>query len=153
MDALESEDSLDSHAFMELAMQELKFALQRLEVPVGCVIVKKGKVIASGSNLTNETRNARRHAEMEAVDGLLQLWQEDGLLQFDAIIRLSECVLCVTCEPCMMCAAALSFLGWKEEPLPSPTIKGSIIAIVAISGLLNAVSDWLIEAVVLGLDD
>lgn len=114
MEALESEDSRDSRAFMELAMQESKLALQRLEVPVGCVIVEKGKVIAFGSNRTNETRNATRHAEMEAIDGLLRQWQDDGLSQSDVIKRLSECILYVTCEPCIMCAAALSFLGLKE---------------------------------------
>ena len=65
-------NSLDSHVFMEHAIQETKLALQRLEVPVGCIIVKNSKVIASGSNQTNETRNAARHAEMEAIDGLLQ---------------------------------------------------------------------------------
>jgi len=114
MDVLGSEDALDSHAFMELAMQEAKVALQELEVPVGCVIVEKGKVIACGSNRTNETRNATRHAEMEAIDGLLRQWLADGLLQSDVIQRLSECILYVTCEPCIMCSAALSFLKLKE---------------------------------------
>ncbi|CAI5505981.1 unnamed protein product, partial [Closterium sp. Naga37s-1] len=47
-------------------------ALTRLEVPVGCVIVHNNKVVAAGSNRTNETRNATRHAEMEAVDSLLE---------------------------------------------------------------------------------
>ncbi|KAL2940992.1 tRNA-specific adenosine deaminase TAD2 [Bienertia sinuspersici] len=83
-------------------------------VPVGCVIVEKSKVIASGSNRTNETRNATRHAEMEAIDDLLQQWQTDGLTQSEVALRISECILYVTCEPCIMCASALSFLGLKE---------------------------------------
>jgi len=114
MGTVEAEYPVDSHEFMELAIQEAKLALQRLEVPVGCVIVENGKVIASGSNRTNETRNATRHAEMDAIDGLLQQWQRDGLSQSDVVKRLSECILYVTCEPCIMCAAALSFLGLKE---------------------------------------
>ncbi|XP_031376172.1 tRNA-specific adenosine deaminase TAD2-like [Punica granatum] len=47
----------DSLSFMELAVQQAKLALESLEVPVGCVIVEDGKVIASGRNRTNETRN------------------------------------------------------------------------------------------------
>ncbi|KAJ8438065.1 hypothetical protein Cgig2_025470 [Carnegiea gigantea] len=107
-------DSLDSHVFMELAIEEANLAFQRLEVPVGCVIVENRKVIASRINRTNETRNATRHAEMEAIDGLLQQWQRDGLLPPDVVKRLLERILYVTCEPCIMCAATLSFLGLKE---------------------------------------
>lgn len=110
----ESGDSGDSSAFMELALQEAKHALERLEVPVGCVIVEKERVIASGSNRTNETRNATRHAEMEAIDSLLLQWQRDGLSQSDLAKRFLECSLYVTCEPCIMCAAALSFVGIKQ---------------------------------------
>ncbi|CAD6210986.1 unnamed protein product [Miscanthus lutarioriparius] len=68
-------------AFMELALEQAKFALDNLEVPVGCVIVEDGKVISSGSNKTNATRNATRHAEMEAIDVLLREWQSMGLDQ------------------------------------------------------------------------
>lgn len=114
MGSIESGDSSDTNAFMELAIAEAKLALERLEVPVGCVIVENKKVIASGSNRTNETRNATRHAEMEAIDSLLQQWQKDGLSQSDVAKRFSECVLYVTCEPCIMCAAALSYIGLKE---------------------------------------
>ncbi|KAL2938704.1 tRNA-specific adenosine deaminase TAD2 [Bienertia sinuspersici] len=114
MGSIESEDSCSTSAFMELAIQEAKNALERLEVPVGCVIVENKKVIASGSNRTNETRNATRHAEMEAIDSLLQQWQQDGLSQSDLAKRFSKCVLYVTCEPCIMCAAALSYVGIKE---------------------------------------
>lgn len=114
MGSIKSGDSLDSCVFMKLAIDEAKHALERLEVPVGCVIVENNKVIASGSNRTNETRNATRHAEMEAIDALLLQWQQDGLSQSDITKKFSDCVLYVTCEPCIMCAAALSFLGLKE---------------------------------------
>uniref|UniRef100_A0A803LRG3 CMP/dCMP-type deaminase domain-containing protein n=1 Tax=Chenopodium quinoa TaxID=63459 RepID=A0A803LRG3_CHEQI len=114
MGSVEAEKSCDINAFMELAIEEAKLALERLEVPVGCVIVEDKKVIASGSNHTNETRNATRHAEMEAIDSLLLQWQQDGLSQSDVANKFSNCVLYVTCEPCIMCAAALSFVGLKE---------------------------------------
>ncbi|KAK3023179.1 hypothetical protein RJ639_044166 [Escallonia herrerae] len=53
---------------------------------------------------------ATRHAEMEAVDVLLELWQKRGLSMPEVSERFSRCKLYVTCEPCIMCAAALSIL-------------------------------------------
>ncbi|ESQ30755.1 hypothetical protein EUTSA_v10012316mg [Eutrema salsugineum] len=93
---------------------QAKLALEALEVPVGCVILEDGKVIASGRNRTNETRNATRHAEMEALDELVGQWRKDTLTPLQVAERFSKCVLYVTCEPCIMCASALSFLGIKE---------------------------------------
>lgn len=87
---------------MELALEQAKFALDNLEVPVGCVIVEDGKVISSGSNKTNATRNATRHAEMEAIDILLREWQGMGLDQPQVAEKFARCDLYVTCEPCIM---------------------------------------------------
>ncbi|KAK9822520.1 hypothetical protein WJX74_000657 [Apatococcus lobatus] len=56
---------------MLLALAEAQAALLRQEVPIGCVIVLDGTVIAKGSNRTNETRNATMHAELDAFE---QLW-------------------------------------------------------------------------------
>ncbi|KAM7480943.1 hypothetical protein LguiB_005526 [Lonicera macranthoides] len=100
--------------FMKLALEEAKLALDSLEVPVGCVIVEDRKVIASGRNRTTETRNATRHAEMEAIDFLLEKWQKDGFSKQQVAEKFSKCNLYVTCEPCIMCASALSILGIKE---------------------------------------
>ncbi|MCL7038692.1 hypothetical protein MKW94_004109 [Papaver nudicaule] len=110
---MEGEKSLATLSFMELAVEQAKLALDSLEVPVGCVIVEDEKVIASGRNKTNETRNATRHAEMEAIDYLLEQWQKNGLSKIETEKRFSKCNLYVTCEPCIMCAAALSILGIK----------------------------------------
>lgn len=63
--------SEETFEFMKLALEQAKDALVNLEVPVGCVIVADGEVIASGRNRTTETRNATRHAEMEAIDFLV----------------------------------------------------------------------------------
>lgn len=54
---------------------------------------------------------ATRHAEMEAIDILLKEWQENELSQLQIAEKFSKCVLYVTCEPCIMCATALSILG------------------------------------------
>ncbi|GAA0166260.1 deaminase [Lithospermum erythrorhizon] len=106
--------SADTIAFMELAFEQAKLALDNLEVPVGCVLTEKGKVISNGRNRTTETRNATRHAEMEAIDALLDQWKKNGLSPTEVAVRFSNCSLYVTCEPCIMCASALSFLGIKE---------------------------------------
>ncbi|CAN1227392.1 tRNA-specific adenosine deaminase TAD2 [Linum perenne] len=95
-------------------MSQAKEALDSLEVPIGCVIVADGKVIASGRNRTTETRNATRHAEMEAIDPLLEEWKKTGLSASQVAENFSKCSLYVTCEPCIMCSAALSILGIKE---------------------------------------
>lgn len=114
MASVKLEQNADDLKFMELAIEEAKGAMQRMEVPVGCVIIEDGKVIAAGSNRTTETRNATRHAEMEAIDALLLQWQREGLSQSEVAEKFSNSVLYVTCEPCIMCAGALSFLGIKE---------------------------------------
>ncbi|CAN1346253.1 tRNA-specific adenosine deaminase TAD2 [Linum perenne] len=108
--------SPETLAWMELALNQsqAKEALDSLEVPIGCVIVADGKVIASGRNRTTETRNATRHAEMEAIDPLLEEWKKAGLSASQVAENFSKCSLYVTCEPCIMCAAALSILGIKE---------------------------------------
>ncbi|GMN62755.1 hypothetical protein TIFTF001_031834 [Ficus carica] len=110
----EEEYSEETLEFMDLAIQQAKLALDSLEVPVGCVIVKDGKVKSSGRNRTTETRNATRHAEMEAIDTLLEEWQKSGHSKSEVAENFSNCILYVTCEPCIMCASALSILGIKE---------------------------------------
>ncbi|XP_022135334.1 tRNA-specific adenosine deaminase 2 [Momordica charantia] len=114
MDSSRQDCPSDTLGFMELAIQQAKLALNSLEVPVGCVIVEDGMVIATGRNRTTETRNATRHAEMEAIDILIEAWKRDGLSTSEVADKFSKCKLYVTCEPCIMCASALSILGIKE---------------------------------------
>ncbi|KAL9963548.1 hypothetical protein ACROYT_G027067 [Oculina patagonica] len=94
--------------WMEFALNLAKEALEKGEVPVGCIMVYKNQVIGTGRNEVNETKNATRHAELVAVDQV-KLWCEDQCLPFEEV--LSECSLYVTVEPCIMCAAALRYLS------------------------------------------
>ena len=84
--------------YMRLALEEARAAGAQGEVPVGCVIVREGKVIARGHNRREQTKNALSHAETEAIQaacGQVEDW------------RLSDCTLYVTLEPCPMCAGAI----------------------------------------------
>lgn len=74
------------------------------EVPVGCVIVSEGIIIGKGRNRTNESGNATRHAEFEAIDEALANTTATG----------STWELYVTVEPCIMCAAALGIMQIKK---------------------------------------
>ncbi|AEB77183.1 nucleoside deaminase [Clostridium botulinum] len=84
--------------FMKLALKEAEIAKNKEEVPVGAVIVKNGKVIASAHNLRETLKDPTAHAEILAIKkacGILGNW------------RLSECEMYVTLEPCPMCTGAI----------------------------------------------
>jgi tRNA-specific adenosine deaminase 2 len=100
-------------AFMREALAEAQKALDDLEVPVGCVIVRDsdGRIIARGHNNTVATGNATRHAEFEAIDAALR---DSGPDTQVAAELFGACTIYVTCEPCVMCAAALRFAGFKR---------------------------------------
>lgn len=53
---------------------------------------------------------------MEAIDVLMEQWHRDGLSNSEVAENFSDCTLYVTCEPCIMCAAALSILGVSIQP-------------------------------------
>lgn len=84
--------------FMRAALLEAKKAAKEGEVPVGCVIVKDGQIIARGRNKREKTQCATRHAEMIAVE---RACKKVGFW------RLVGCEIYVTLEPCPMCAGAL----------------------------------------------
>ncbi|KAL3311008.1 tRNA-specific adenosine deaminase 2 [Cichlidogyrus casuarinus] len=89
---------------MDKAFEQAEEALAEKEVPVGCVFVYKGEVIARGRNRVNELNDASRHAELVALDQLVD-WCDTNSEQLANV--LSQCDLYVTVEPCIMCAAAL----------------------------------------------
>jgi len=126
-----SENCIWMHAALDLA----KEALEAGEVPVGCVFVYNSEIVGRGRNRVNETRSATRHAEMVAIDDLKkwfpntdsdgagnnllghkppaddcspQNYSETSQLTAGDVFRLAT--LYVTCEPCIMCTAALRIL-------------------------------------------
>ena len=96
--------------FMDKAFEMAEFALEHQEVPVGCVIEHKGKIIARGCNEVNISKNATRHAEMVAIDQII----EEAKIRGIPLAELcdSSCVY-VTVEPCIMCVFALRMVGLK----------------------------------------
>lgn len=84
--------------FMREALKEAKKAYDKLEVPVGAVIVKDNKIIARAHNLKETKFDTTKHAEILAIQKAskkLNSW------------RLLDCEMYVTLEPCSMCAGAL----------------------------------------------
>ncbi|XP_054474851.1 tRNA-specific adenosine deaminase 2 [Anoplopoma fimbria] len=97
----------EQEEWMCSAFDMAKDALENGEVPVGCLMVYNDEVVGKGRNEVNETKNATRHAEMVALDQLLD-WCRRGNLDVSSVCR--RTALYVTVEPCIMCAAALRLL-------------------------------------------
>ena len=94
----EISEEKSKNRFMKEALKEAKKAYNKLEVPVGAVIVKDGKVIARAYNKKEEKCDTTNHAEILAIKKAskkLNSW------------RLLNCDMYVTLEPCSMCAGAL----------------------------------------------
>ena len=98
----------DREKWMECAFEMAQRALDCGEVPVGCVVVRGGEVIASGCNEVNRTLNATRHAEVVAIDKLVE-YSNKRKETLSSVC--SDSVLYVTVEPCIMCAYALRLVG------------------------------------------
>ena len=84
--------------WMEHALALAREAAEAGEVPVGCVIVRDGRILAQGRNRRETDRHALAHAEIEAIDQACRAlggW------------RLTGCTLYVPLEPCPMCAGAI----------------------------------------------
>lgn len=84
--------------YMGMALQEALQAFQEDEVPVGAIIVRDGRVLASAYNQKKALNDPTAHAEMIAITQAAEAvgdW------------RLERCTMYVTLEPCSMCAGAL----------------------------------------------
>ena len=89
---------MDDRGFMLEAIAEAEIAAAEGEMPVGCVIVKDGKIIARGHNEREAGHDPTAHAEIVAIRRAAEAlgsW------------RLNNCTLYVTLEPCPMCAGAI----------------------------------------------
>ncbi len=84
--------------YMREALKEAEKARKLDEVPIGCVIVKDGKIIGRGYNRRMKDKNTLSHAELNAIrkaSKKLKDW------------RLDDCEMYVTTEPCQMCSGAI----------------------------------------------
>ena len=84
--------------YMREAIRQAKKAYALDEVPMGCVIVQDGKIIARGYNRRNTDKNTLSHAELTAIKKASKKTGD---------WRLEDCTMYVTLEPCQMCAGAI----------------------------------------------
>ena len=103
---------------MELALEEARAAGGRGEVPVGCVIVRDGEVVASAGNRTLADRDPTAHAEIVAIRSACAALGSE---------RLADCDLYVTLEPCAMCAGAVAFARIRRLYYGAADPKGGAV--------------------------
>ena len=120
--------------FMKEAIRQAHKASAIGDVPIGCVIVKDGKIIARGYNRRTAKGNVLQHAEIIAIDRACRKTGD---------WRLEECTLYVTLEPCPMCAGAIVqaripkvFLGCRN---PKAGCAGSVLDLFHVDRLNHQV--------------
>jgi tRNA(adenine34) deaminase len=105
-------------SFMDLALQAAENAANAGEVPIGCVVVRGGEVIATAANRTLTDRDPTAHAEILAIrQAAARIGSE----------RLVDCDLYVTLEPCTMCAAAISLARIRRLYYGAADPKGGAV--------------------------
>lgn len=92
----------EDNRYMKLALEEARCAFEEGEIPVGCVIVCQGHLLARAHNLTERLHDVTAHAEMQAITAAADAFGGKYL---------TDCTLYVTVEPCVMCAGAI---GWAQ---------------------------------------
>lgn len=118
----------DKIKFMKEALKEAKKAYDKLEVPVGAVIVKDGKIIAKSHNLKESKCDTTKHAEILAIQKAskkLKSW------------RLLDCEMYITLEPCSMCAGAIINSRIKKIYIGTNDEKTG-----AVGSVLNLLEDY-----------
>jgi tRNA(adenine34) deaminase len=103
---------------MQTALDEARAAQQRGEVPVGCVVVRDGEMIARAGNRTLADRDPTAHAELLAIRAAAKALGSE---------RMIGCDLYVTLEPCAMCAAAMSFARIRRLYYGAADPKGGAV--------------------------
>src|SRR5712691_1253686 len=109
---------MPTHTFMDLALDEAHAAADAGEVPIGCVIVCDGDLIAQAGNRTLADRDPTAHCE------LLAIRRAAAALGCE---RLTDCDLYVTLEPCAMCAAAMAFARIRRLYYGAADPKGGAV--------------------------
>lgn len=105
----------EKEKFMALALKEADKAEQKEEVPIGCIIVKDGKVVAKAHNLKQTKRLATAHAEVLAIEKACRKLKD---------WRLEDYEIYVTLEPCAMCAGAIASARIKKAYFGAYEPKG-----------------------------
>jgi len=103
---------------MDMALAEARAAGERGEVPIGCVIVRNGAVVARDGNRTVADRDPTAHAEIVAIRRAAALLGSE---------RLADCDLYVTLEPCAMCAGAMAFARIRRLYYGAADAKGGAV--------------------------
>jgi tRNA(adenine34) deaminase len=91
--------------FMQKALQEAHLAMIEGEIPIGCVVVCKDKIIGKGHNMTQQLNDSTSHAEMIAITASEEMLGSKYL---------KDCTLYVTIEPCLMCCGAMYWTQLKK---------------------------------------
>jgi len=114
----DGEKGMAATSFMSIALDEARAAAAAGEVPVGCVIVRGGAVVARAHNRTLAERDPTAHCEMLAIRAAAAALGSE---------RLTDCDLYVTLEPCAMCAAAISFARIRRLYYGAADPKGGAV--------------------------
>jgi tRNA(adenine34) deaminase len=109
---------MPSSSFMDLALAQARAEAAAGEVPVSCVIVHDGRVIAQTGNRTLREHDPTAHCEMVAIRAAAQALGSE---------RLIDCDLYVTLEPCPMCAGALSLARIRRLYYAAADPKGGAV--------------------------
>src|SRR5215813_6818315 len=109
---------MPTDTFMDLALDEAHAAAAAGEVPIGCVIVCDGDLVAQAGNRTLAERDPTAHAEIVAIRRAAAALGSE---------RLVDCDLYVTLEPCTMCAAAISFARIRRLYYGAADPKGGAV--------------------------
>jgi tRNA(Arg) A34 adenosine deaminase TadA len=100
------------------AFAEARAAAARGEAPIGAVLVRDGKLLASAGNRTIEDRDPTAHAEILVIRAAAKMLRDE---------RLPACDLYVTLEPCAMCAGAISFARLRRLYFAAEDEKGGAV--------------------------
>ena len=121
-------------SFMKQAVKQAKKAYDKLETPIGCVIVHEDKIIARGYNKRNMKKNTLAHAEILAINKASKMLGD---------WRLEDCTMYVTLEPCPMCAGAIVQARIPRVVIGSMNPKagcaGSVLNLLQLDGLNHQV--------------
>lgn len=129
----------DDIRYMKEAIRQAKKAAKLKEVPIGCVIVYDGKIIARGYNRRNTDKSTLAHAEIAAIKKASRVigdW------------RLEDCTMYVTLEPCQMCSGAIVQARIPRVVIGTMNAKagcaGSVINILQMEGFNHRVDITLL---------